>query len=126
MQFPMCRQVIADAVLADPYEWNEAVLGKAPAEYCAWIRDPSRWGGAIELSILSRHLGREIAAFDIQTTRVGAWVLRQLCWVGLGACTNGCADQFPGSCAPSLPTLASNTDSAPHPQLSYYDTRRPP
>ncbi len=33
-------------------------------------QDPSKWGGAIELSILSRHLGREIAAFDIQTQRV--------------------------------------------------------
>ncbi|EFN51272.1 hypothetical protein CHLNCDRAFT_28255 [Chlorella variabilis] len=67
---PRLRQVIADAVLADPFEWNEAVLGKEPAEYCRWIKDPNKWGGAIELSILSRHLGREIAAFDIQTTRV--------------------------------------------------------
>lgn len=33
-------------------------------------QDPSKWGGAIELSILSRHLGNEIAAFDIQTQRV--------------------------------------------------------
>jgi hypothetical protein len=35
-----------------------------------WLQDPSKWGGAIELSILSQHLRREIAAFDIQTTRV--------------------------------------------------------
>lgn len=27
----LCRQVIADAVLADPFEWNEAVLGKVGA-----------------------------------------------------------------------------------------------
>ncbi|KAL4448875.1 hypothetical protein ABPG77_007592 [Micractinium sp. CCAP 211/92] len=67
---PQLRHVIADAVLADPFEWNEAVLGREPADYCRWIRDPSKWGGAIELSILSRHLGREIAAFDIQTQRV--------------------------------------------------------
>ena len=31
---------------------------------------PPRRGGAIELSILSRHYGRVIAAYDIQTTRV--------------------------------------------------------
>lgn len=37
-----CRQVIADAVLADPFEWNEAVLGKEPAEYCRWIKVPLR------------------------------------------------------------------------------------
>ena len=30
------------------------MLGKAPAEYCAWITDPDKWGGAIELSILSK------------------------------------------------------------------------
>jgi hypothetical protein len=34
----ICRQVIADAVLADPFEWNEAVLGKEPADYCRWIK----------------------------------------------------------------------------------------
>jgi hypothetical protein len=36
----------------------------------AWLQDPTKWGGAIELSILSQHLRREVAAFDIQTTRV--------------------------------------------------------
>lgn len=34
-------------------------------------QDTNKWGGAIELSILSRHLQREIAAFDISTLRVG-------------------------------------------------------
>ena len=31
-----CRQVIADAVLADPFEWNEAVLGKVSASL-VWL-----------------------------------------------------------------------------------------
>jgi ubiquitin thioesterase OTU1 len=61
--------VIATAVQSSPGEWSEAVLGKAPSAYCDWIALPSSWGGAIELSILSRHFGREIAAFDIQTER---------------------------------------------------------
>ena len=30
--------MIAEAVLADPFEWSEAVLGKEPAEYCRWIK----------------------------------------------------------------------------------------
>ncbi|KAH7622861.1 hypothetical protein Ndes2526B_g02143 [Nannochloris sp. 'desiccata'] len=64
------RSIVAQAVLADPFEWNEAVLGKDPTEYAAWITDSRRWGGAIELSILSKHLKKEIAAFDIQTERV--------------------------------------------------------
>lgn len=46
-----------------------ARLGAPPPPACP--QDSSKWGGAIELSILSRHLGKEIAAFDIQTKR---WV----------------------------------------------------
>ena len=34
-----------------------------------WIQQADKWGGAIELSILSQHYGREIAAYDIQTKR---------------------------------------------------------
>lgn len=66
---PRLRVVIATAVQSSPDEWSEAVLGKAPGAYCDWITRPSSWGGAIELSILSKHFGREIAAFDIQTER---------------------------------------------------------
>ena len=48
------RSVIAEAVAGDPGTYTEGFLGKSNAEYCAWIRDPQRWGGGIELSILSR------------------------------------------------------------------------
>lgn len=70
---PQLRSLVAEAVLADPVEWNEAVLGKEPAAYAAWITDRRRWGGAIELSILSARLGIEIAAFDVQTQRVDVY-----------------------------------------------------
>ena len=41
------------------------------------VQDSNKWGGAIELSILSRHLQREIAAFDISTLRVRpCWAYR--------------------------------------------------
>lgn len=63
------RSIVADAVLGDPIEWNEAILGKDPLEYSAWIQNPMRWGGAIELSILSKAFDAEIAAFDVQTKR---------------------------------------------------------
>ena len=51
----LCRKVIADAVLADSSTYNEAFLGKKPQEYASWIKDSSKWGGAIELSILSKY-----------------------------------------------------------------------
>lgn len=63
------RQVIAATVASDPVKYNEAFLGKPNEEYCAWILDSEKWGGAIELSILSQYYGREIAAYDVQTLR---------------------------------------------------------
>ncbi|XP_011079420.1 ubiquitin thioesterase OTU1 isoform X2 [Sesamum indicum] len=63
------RQVIAATVASDPEKYSEAFLGKTNEEYCAWILNPEKWGGAIELSILAEYYGREIAAYDIQTTR---------------------------------------------------------
>jgi ubiquitin thioesterase OTU1 len=67
------RKVAANAVLADPYEFNEAVLGKERSAYATWIQNPTSWGGAIELSIFSRHFKKEIAAFDVQTKRVDVY-----------------------------------------------------
>lgn len=66
---PELRQVIAATVSSDPVKYNEAFLGKPNDEYSSWILDSEKWGGAIELAILSDYYGREIAAYDIQTTR---------------------------------------------------------
>ncbi|KAI3446754.1 hypothetical protein Pfo_003419 [Paulownia fortunei] len=63
------RQVIAATVASDPEKYSEAFLAKTNEEYCAWILNPEKWGGAIELAILADYYGREIAAYDIQTTR---------------------------------------------------------
>jgi ubiquitin thioesterase OTU1 len=66
---PALRRVIADAVSGDQFTYNEGFLGKDNAEYCKWILESQHWGGAVELSILAKHFGREIAAYDIQTQR---------------------------------------------------------
>ncbi|XP_077243620.1 OTU-like cysteine protease family protein [Tasmannia lanceolata] len=66
---PELRQVIAATVASDTTKYSEAFLGKPNEDYCAWILDSEKWGGAIELSILADYYGREIAAYDIQTTR---------------------------------------------------------
>jgi len=67
------RSLVAQAVVSDPYQWNEAILGKDPSEYAAWILDSSKWGGSIELTILSQQLAVEISAFDVQTQRVDTY-----------------------------------------------------
>ena len=46
--------------------YNEAILGCPPAEYCRSIQDPDRWGGGIELSILSTIFDIQICTFDVQ------------------------------------------------------------
>lgn len=58
------REIIANAVAADPNEYSEAFLGRPNAEYCEWILKSDAWGGAIELSILSKFYGLEIAVID--------------------------------------------------------------
>ncbi|XP_012283537.1 ubiquitin thioesterase OTU1 [Orussus abietinus] len=58
------REIIANAVVMDQEEYSEAILGRPNTEYCEWIRKSDSWGGAIELSILSRFYGLEIAVVD--------------------------------------------------------------
>jgi len=67
---PKLRKVISDTVLSDAEEFNEGMLGRSNPEYSNWILKPQSWGGAIELSIFADYYKCEIAAFDIQTTRV--------------------------------------------------------
>lgn len=37
--------------------------------YCNWIMNPMNWGGGIELAILAKHYGREIAAWNIESKK---------------------------------------------------------
>lgn len=62
------RQIVANKISSDPVLYNEDFLEKKPAEYIAWILNPEKWGGEIELSIISSELKIEIAVVDIQTT----------------------------------------------------------
>uniref|UniRef100_A0A1B6MJL6 Ubiquitin thioesterase OTU n=1 Tax=Graphocephala atropunctata TaxID=36148 RepID=A0A1B6MJL6_9HEMI len=58
------REVIAAVLESDIEKYNEAFLGRPNAEYCAWIKKPTSWGGAIELAVLSQFYGIEIAVVD--------------------------------------------------------------
>ncbi|XP_074645555.1 ubiquitin thioesterase OTU1-like [Tubulanus polymorphus] len=67
---PHMRELIAGVVLSDPEMYNEAILEKSNSEYCNWIMSDETWGGAIEVSILSKCYGVEIDVIDTQTVRV--------------------------------------------------------
>ncbi|XP_002739949.1 ubiquitin thioesterase OTU1-like [Saccoglossus kowalevskii] len=64
------RHLIARIVSSDPVKYNSAFLGKDTHDYSAWILSDETWGGAIEISILSKVYSVEIAVADIQTVRV--------------------------------------------------------
>lgn len=64
------RQLIASVVASDPDTYTDAFLGKPNAEYCAWILSDQTWGGAIEVSILSKYYGVEIDVVDTQSVRI--------------------------------------------------------
>ncbi|XP_033214738.1 ubiquitin thioesterase OTU1 isoform X2 [Belonocnema kinseyi] len=58
------RSIVASAVAQEPDNFSEAILGRPNAEYCKWIQQPDSWGGAIELSVLSKYYGMEIVVVD--------------------------------------------------------------
>lgn len=67
---PQMRELIAGIVMSDPNTYNEAFLGKSNASYCKWIMNSESWGGAIEISILSKYYEVEIDVVDTQTGRI--------------------------------------------------------
>ncbi|XP_045165694.1 ubiquitin thioesterase OTU1-like [Mercenaria mercenaria] len=67
---PQMRELIAGIVMSDPGMYNEAFLGKSNANYCKWIMNKESWGGAIEISILSKYYDVEIDVVDTQTGRI--------------------------------------------------------
>ncbi|KAJ9203046.1 hypothetical protein DTO164E3_1512 [Paecilomyces variotii] len=64
------RSIVAQAIQEQPDIYSEVVLEKKPDAYCRWIQTENAWGGAIELSILSKHFDIEICSIDVQTLRV--------------------------------------------------------
>ncbi|KAF2144383.1 uncharacterized protein K452DRAFT_223092 [Aplosporella prunicola CBS 121167] len=64
------RSMVAQGIQAQPDLYNEAVLQKAPDDYCRWIQRDESWGGGIELGILSQHFDLEIASINVQDLRV--------------------------------------------------------
>lgn len=67
---PSLRQLIAGVVMSDPNTYSDAFLGRSNSSYCKWIMKDGTWGGAIEISILSKYYGVEIDIVDTQSCRI--------------------------------------------------------
>lgn len=63
------RQMMADYINQHLDVYTEAVLGAPTEEYCRAILNPDRWGGGIELSILSSIFNIRICTYDIQVSQ---------------------------------------------------------
>jgi ubiquitin thioesterase OTU1 len=61
------RQIIAQVIESDPTTYTQDFLDKDPKEYAQWILQPDKWGGEIEISILSNFLEVVIVVIDIRT-----------------------------------------------------------
>ncbi|KAK9457569.1 hypothetical protein V1511DRAFT_493994 [Dipodascopsis uninucleata] len=63
------RSLVASAIIDNPEEYSDAVLGRPANEYCEWIVKPTSWGGAIEMAILANHFDITICSMDVATGR---------------------------------------------------------
>jgi hypothetical protein len=60
------RELCVREIRAHPQTYTEVMLGQKVDAYCRWLLDPSHWGGYIEMDILSKHFGVEIAVMHIE------------------------------------------------------------
>jgi ubiquitin thioesterase OTU1 len=54
----------------NPGRFTPAMLGAPVDAYCRFLGDPNHWGGYIEMDILSRRFGVEIAVLHIEGCRI--------------------------------------------------------
>ncbi|CAH8472807.1 unnamed protein product [Schistosoma turkestanicum] len=64
------REIISTIVLNDPINYSEAFLGMSNEQYSSQIRQSDKWGGGIEVSILSKLYKIQICIVDIESCRI--------------------------------------------------------
>jgi len=99
------RELVAGMVMSNPTKYTKGHLdGKTPDQYAEYIMNPSRWGGGIELEILSEHYKTQIATADVQTSNMFIYgeankdMKRRIYLIYNGihydcVCANNCSDQ---------------------------------
>ncbi|KFO19652.1 ubiquitin thioesterase OTU1 [Fukomys damarensis] len=112
---PEMRRLIAQIVASDPDFYSEAILGKTNQEYCDWIKRDDTWGGAIEISILSKFYQCEICVVDTQTVRIDrfgedAGYSKRVLLIYDGIHYDPLQRNFPDPDTPPLTIFSSNDD----------------
>ena len=112
---PEMRRLIAQIVASDPVLYSEAILGKTNEDYCDWIRRDDTWGGAIEISILSKFYQCEICVVDTQAVRIDrfgedAGYTKRVLLIYDGIHYDPLQRNFPDPDTPPLTIFSSNDD----------------
>ncbi|XP_041504322.1 ubiquitin thioesterase OTU1 [Microtus oregoni] len=112
---PDMRRLIAQIVASNPDLYSEAILGKTNEEYCEWIKRDDTWGGAIEISILSKFYQCEICVVDTQTVRIDrfgedAGYTKRVLLIYDGIHYDPLQRNFPDPDTPPLTIFSSNDD----------------
>lgn len=63
---PALRRQVGEYILAHPDKFDKVVLEMEPQRYAQTMLSPERWGGAIELSVLSDIYDIEICSVDVK------------------------------------------------------------
>jgi len=69
---PTLRREVGEYILAHPDKFDKVVLEMEPQRYAQTMLSPDRWGGAIELSILSDIYDIEICSVDVKVCTASA------------------------------------------------------
>ncbi|KAL4783955.1 hypothetical protein BJX76DRAFT_348199 [Aspergillus varians] len=64
------RSIVAETIQRNPDVYTSAILGQPRDDYCRWIKNEDSWGGAIEMSILSKHFDIEVCSIDLGNLRL--------------------------------------------------------
>ena len=65
------RSLCANVIQSEPEMYTKVILdNREPDDYCRWLQTDDAWGGAIELTILSKHFDIEICSIDVQSLRI--------------------------------------------------------
>ncbi|KAJ2450482.1 ubiquitin-specific protease otu1 [Coemansia sp. RSA 2336] len=64
------RTLVSQTIMNHPETFTDAVLNKPVLEYCAWIMEPTSWGGGIEMAIISSEFSIEICSIDTRFQRI--------------------------------------------------------
>lgn len=72
---PTLRREVAEYILSHPEKFDQVVLEMDPQRYARLIQTPDRWGGAIELSILSDIYDIEICSVDVKVCHISLSLL---------------------------------------------------